>query len=717
MKILQILPELNLGGVEKGTIELAKYLALNGHFSVVISNGGALDKELQGLGIKHYKLPVHKKSLLTIFTVPKILKILKKEQIDIVHARSRVPAVVGFLAFRKYAKCINISQFLNSTPSFITTAHGYYRRHLVSKIMAKGKLIICPSRIIAKHMVDDFNVSLDRIRLIPRGVDLSKYEFILPSNKDWKHPVFAIIARLTPIKGHIDFIKAFREVLMVSPFAKAWIIGEPSPGKEGYLKELQVLIKRFGLENTVDFLGVRYDIPELLKKIHVLVQPSRMPESFGRVVIEAQASGVPVVASDLGGYKEIIENNKTGYLISAQDVKSISKAMIKIVKNSDSYDQMAIAAREKVERLYSLDNVHQSVLSVYQESLAMLTILIIKFAALGDAILSIPGIRALRSKFPHAKICLLTTYATADIFKNCPYIDKLLIYPSSYFKYIGLLRCLKNIRKISPDISIDLQNNKLSRLVAYFAGIYQRYGFNNGKFSFLLNKRQSLPKGPLLPVEHQAALLSKLGIRDLDKRLELWIEESSQKRIDEFLESHWLSRTQLLVAVNIGASGRWSSKRWATGKIIALVDKLGAYNLRCVLTGIKSDKDLADFIVKNCKNKPINAVGKTDISLLAALIHRCDILVTSDSAPLHIAAAVRTPVLALFGPTDPGRHLPTGEDVYFIRKDTACRPCYKTDCHKNNNCMAMITVEDVFSKILDILGIKKDEDINIEQPL
>jgi len=714
MRILQILPELNLGGVEKGTVELAKYLALQGHYPIVISNGGKLERDLQEFGVKHYKLPVQRKSLSSILLVPRILKILKKEQIDILHARSRVPAILGYLAFCRYVKDINIAKFLQFSPSFITTAHGYYSRHIFSRIMARGKFVICPSKVIAKYMTEDFKVPLDRIQIIPRGVNLSEYEFILPSEKDWKHPVIAIIARLSPIKGHPEFIKAFRALLRVKPFSRAWIIGSPSPGKEEYLRELEILVKRYGLENTVDFMGTRYDIPDLLKKINILVQPSRIPESFGRVLIEAQAAGVPVVATALGGYTEIIENNSTGFLVPPQDGKYLAQTLIKAVKNIPFCDDVALRARDRVRTLYSLDEVNKHIVEVYKKAGLKLSVLIIKFGALGDAVLSIPGIRAVRAKFPGARIFLLTSSAAVAVFKKCPYIDKLLIYPDFNLKYRGLISCVKSVGKIAPEISIDLQNNKLSRLVAYLAGVYQRFGFMNGKLAVLLNRKQKLPHTVLGPVEHQMVLLSKLGIRDVDKRLELWIEEEQRERVKNFLQGHWVSRKQPLVGINIGSSGRWNSKRWPLKKITALIEELGAYNIRCLITGTKEDEESAVRIMKQCRNKPINAVGKTDVALLIALIEKCDLFFTSDSAPLHIAAAVKTPVLAIFGPTAPKRHLPPGKDIHFIWKEMDCTPCYKTECTKASSCIDSVLVDEVRDKILKILG-DKFEGFNFKQ--
>ncbi len=708
MKILQILPELNLGGVEKGTVELAKYLIQHGHYPVVISNGGKLERELQEFGIKHYSLPVHKKSPLALLLLPKIVRIIKKEQIDVVHVRSRVPAILGYLAFSRYLRDMNIAKFFSFVPSFITTAHGHYSKHIFSRIMAKGKVVICPSGIIAKHMVENFNVQLEKIRIIPRGVDINEYEFTLPSKRDWKHPVIGIIARLTPIKGHPEFIKAFREVLKVKPFAKAWIIGAPSPGKEDYFKELQMLVKRYGLENTVEFLGARYDIPDILKKINVLLQPSRIPESFGRVIIEANAAGVPVVATSLGGYKEIIEDNITGFLVPARDNKAMAQALTKIVKNPQGCDAIAIKAREKAEKLYSLDKVNEQTLDVYSEAGKTLTILIIKLSALGDAILSIPSIRAIREKFPVSKIILLTSEEVVKIFKNCPYIDKIIIYPKTVFKYQALLRCANSIRMYSPEISIDLQHNKLSRLIAYLAGVYQRYGFINGKLSILLNKGQKLPQEALSPVDHQMILLSKLGIRSIDKKLELWVEEKEEKKAAEFLGSHWLSKKQALVGINIGSSSRWSSKKWPLKKIVELIDELGMHNIRSLITGAKEDEEYALEIMNSCKNKPINSTGKTDVLFLTALIKKCDLFFTPDSAPLHISVAVKTPVLAVFGPTDSNRHLPTGSNVYCIQKELSCSPCYKPECRKDKKCMQLITVEEVRNKILEIILKKVD---------
>ena len=147
MNILQILPELNVGGVETGTLDLAKYLVRSGHKAVVVSNGGELVKELESCGAIHYRLPVHKKSLLSIIRmVSRLSEIIRQERIDIVHARSRVPAWIAFFAARK------------TNTVFITTCHGYYKKHPLSEVMGWAKRVIVLSNVIARHMIDDFGV-------------------------------------------------------------------------------------------------------------------------------------------------------------------------------------------------------------------------------------------------------------------------------------------------------------------------------------------------------------------------------------------------------------------------------------------------------------------------------------------------------------------------------------------------------------------------------
>ena len=165
MNTLQILPQLNLGGVETAVFDSVKYLVRMGHKTVVVSAGGELLRDLEALGVVHYQLPVHKKSLFTIIKmISRVAEIIKEEKIELVHAHSRVPAWIAYFATRR-TKVV-----------FITTCHGYYKRHPFSQVMGWSKRVIAISNVIARHMVDDFAVPYERIRLIPSSVDLEKFK-------------------------------------------------------------------------------------------------------------------------------------------------------------------------------------------------------------------------------------------------------------------------------------------------------------------------------------------------------------------------------------------------------------------------------------------------------------------------------------------------------------------------------------------------------------
>lgn len=697
MNILQILPKLDVGGVETGTVDLAKYLVEKGHRCVVISAGGALVKELEASGIRHYELPVdHKFFGVMLKTASQVADIVRKENIDLIHARSRVPAWIGFMASQK------------TNTALVTTAHGYYSRHVFSAMMGWGKYTVVPSSVIGRHMVEDFGVPLKNIRLIARSVDLNRFVYRPPSLEAKKAPVVVVIGRVTPIKGQLYFLKAFAKVLRSVSFVKAWIVGGVSPGKEHYMEELQGWVRRLGLKDSVSFLGNRRDIPELLVQSDLLVMPSIAQEAFGRVIVEAQASGVPVIATKVGGVVEVIDDQKTGLLVYPRDVEGLAEAMIRLLEDPVFAHDVATRARKNVEEKYSLEKMAQDTLAVYEEALAQKRILVIKLSALGDAVLIIPSLKALKRKYPFSQITCLTSIATKEVFQRCPYIDELIVcdfkgkdrgLKGFWFLILKLLR-----RRF--DFVVDFQNNKISHILSYATMSAARYGYNNGKLGFLMNKALKYDKSHSMgPLEHQFQLLKMLDIDYNNEELELWPSGEDQKFVDEFLQSYSLGEKKL-IGINIGASLRWPSKRWILKNYSLLCERLAEKEYRVVLTGHHHDIPFAKKILKNVKSEPICAVGATSFMQLAALIKRCSFFVTGDSAPMHLAAAMKVPFVALFGPTQAQRHLPLRSASIVLQK--GCRPCYKGQCPKKTNvCMKQISVEDVIAALEQLMKADK----------
>ncbi len=695
MNILQILPELNVGGVETGTLDLAKYLVKHGHKAVVISNGGEMVRELESFGAIHYQLPVHKKSIFTMVkTIPKLVEIIEKEKIDIVHARSRVPAWIAYFACRKTNRV------------FITTCHGYYKKHPFSFVMGWGRRVIVLSNVIARHMIDDFGTPHERLRLIPRSVDLEKFKYTSPDKKRKEEFNVGIIGRLTPIKGHLHFVKAMAYVARAVPRLKIWIIGDAPASKEAYKEQVQVLVKRLGLWHCTQFLGNQRDIPSILANLDLLVLATTTHEAFGRVIIEAQACGVPVVATRVGGVIDIIEDQKTGILVPPSDPASIAEAAIKIFKDVELSRTLAQNAYKKVKEKYNIELMAESTINVYKDALSNFKILIIKFSSLGDIILSTAALRAIRQKFLHNyKITFLVGEESKDLLFNCPYIDELLVcdFKNRDEGMAGLLKLAALLRKKNFDIVIDLQNNCKSHILSFLTLALNRYGYDNKKLGFLLNHRIKDEKPLMDPVTHQFRILKMLDIDLENPKLELWPTQEDRNYIDEFLKSEWLSANQVLIGINISASVGWPSKNWPLQHIVKVCDELSRREMRVVITGTEKDFTQANLLINSLKNiKIINACGKTTINQLACLIKKCAVFISPDSAPLHVAASQGVPFIALFGATDHRRHLPPVKECVVIKKDLACSPCYKSKC-KTGKCMELIKPEEVLEVIDKLL--------------
>ncbi len=697
MKILQILPELNVGGVERGTVDFARYLVEKDYQSVVVSNGGTLVKQLEREGSKHLELPVHKKSL---FSVMKLIKVLRKiiidEKIDIVHARSRVPAWIAYFATRQ------------TSARFITTCHGYYKSHFFSQVMGWAKYIIAPSKVIGRHMIDDYDVESETIRYIPRSVDLENFKRREQHKSKGSERIVAMVGRITPLKGHIYFIKAMAQVIRAVPNTVVWIIGDAPEKKQGYKQELEVLIRRMGLAANIKFLGNRSDVHELLRKVDVLVMSSITPEAFGRVILEAQAVGVPVVATSVGGVVDIIDDKKTGLLVLPKDPEGMAAAVLQLFKDEKLVESLVDAAYTKIENYFTLEHMASQTVEVYKELMNSENILVIKLSSIGDVILISASLKALRKKYPEAKIYCLVGRASRHILKNCPYLDGLIVYdPTHDGKDIfSLWKFARRFRKRYFDKVIDFQNNRRSHLLSFYAMAKESFGFDNGKWSFLLSRPLKKYKNNIPAVAHQFQLLKMLGIKNnAQTLLQVWPTKSDEDYVKQLFDEEWLSNAKNIVGINISASAKWESKNWPLEHMAKLCDMLSSKNIRVVITGMEKDKYLVHRLFRLTKAKPTDFVGKTNIMQLAVVIKRCKAFITPDSAPLHLAAAVGTPAIALFGPTSSKRHLPPGKNINVLERDVKCAPCYSQTCKIGTHiCMKELFPEEVSQLTTEIIG-------------
>lgn len=310
MKVIQILPELNAGGVERGTLEVGKCLVEQGHESLVISNGGRQVAQLEAEGSRHITLPVHQKRLRSLKQVKVLRELFEKERPDILHLRSRLPAWLAWLAWRKMNPA--------TRPRLITTVHGMYSVNFYSKIMTRGEAVICVSNSVKDYVLKNYpDVPANKLTVIHRGVDPAKLIYdALPSDEwltEWhaqfpetkNKKLLTLPGRITRLKGHEDFLKIIA-ALKGSDY-HGLIVGGAHPKKIEYLDEVKTLARTMGIADRITFTGHRSDLKNILSISSVVFSLTQQPESFGRTTLEALALGKPVIGYEHGGVGEILD--------------------------------------------------------------------------------------------------------------------------------------------------------------------------------------------------------------------------------------------------------------------------------------------------------------------------------------------------------------------------------------------------------------------------
>ena len=349
MNIVQIVPEMDIGGVEQGTYDLARGLLEKGHRSIVISGGGRFIPKLKKVGVKHYTLPVDRKSPIVIARmVKKVKNILQKENIDILHAKSRVPAWIGYFA------CKNLEKV-----HFISSFHGFYSPHFLSRIMAKGERVIVVSKILGRYAKEKFKVPEEKLRLVYNGVEIKE----CPEFNGQNHRI-GIIARLTPLKGHPFFIEAIARLRERFPDIKGFIIGPIPEDKIGYKKELEKLIAKLHLKN-IHFIPPEQK-KEIFPTLNLMLSCSIVPEAFGRSIVEAQLAGIPVIATNLGAVPEIIEDRKTGLLVPPGNSEALAKAITWVFTHQEEWKKMTESAKKIARERFSVEQMVNRIINVYQ---------------------------------------------------------------------------------------------------------------------------------------------------------------------------------------------------------------------------------------------------------------------------------------------------------------------------------------------------------------
>lgn len=365
MHVVQILPALDEGGVERGVVELNRELVWRGVESSVISSGGRLVAEIERDGGTHYRLPVKSKNPFSAVQRARGLhKLLKRVAPDLVHFRSRVPGWLFTMANR------------GLDLPFVTTVHGFNSVSRYSRIMTSGVRVICPSGAVADYIRKHYQTPDEVIRVIPRGIDPQVFdpqhlddsfirEFRQSMGLNLRFVVLGV-GRITPLKGYDLLIRATAEVSRELPFIRTVIVGSAERGREGTLTELQQLVEELGVGEHVVFAGNQQKMAEVYTCGNVLVSCNHgKPESFGRTMAEALAMGCPVVATRHGGALDIVREGVDGWLVEPGSVDELAGRLVEAARTHFS------GLREGALERFALSKMVEGTLDVYREVLTL----------------------------------------------------------------------------------------------------------------------------------------------------------------------------------------------------------------------------------------------------------------------------------------------------------------------------------------------------------
>lgn len=357
---MQVLPRLEGGGVERGTIEVANYLSQHDHESIVVSQGGRLTNDLQEQGSQHIELKVGDKSPATLLSIGKLSKLFDQFKPDVVHPRSRLPAWLTYFALKQVRS--------PSIPHLITSVHGLHSVSKYSSIIGRGELVEVVSDTAKRYLLENYPNTKERsVRVIHRGIDPIDYNRSFRPSATWleefqahvnlRHPKTVVLpGRVSRLKGHLFFLDTIEAYQRRWGMVNALIIGDPEARGKQYMREIELRVSKSEiLAQSVVFLPHRTDLKEIMSISDLVVNFSIKPESFGRVVLEALSLGTPVVGFNHGGVGEILSRLYPKGLVTPQDVdnsvqtiNSVLDGTFQIQNHSFTLDEMC----RKTLRMY-----------------------------------------------------------------------------------------------------------------------------------------------------------------------------------------------------------------------------------------------------------------------------------------------------------------------------------------------------------------------------
>ncbi len=701
--------------------------------------------------------------------VLEVLQAIRHEGADLVHSNTLKTHLIAGLAARLARRPVvwHVRDILDPGPArrLLQAAARLLRPHVI----AISEAVMATLDTHPDHLKTVVHNGVDLAALRPRTDRAAVRKALgIPDEA----LVFITVGRLSPWKGHKTLMEAFG-LLPDLGDVRLLVVGDCAFWEKSYRRELEEFAQQQGIADRTIFTGHREDVPDLLAASDVFCLPSRN-EPFGRVIIEAMAVGLPVVATRGGGVPEIIQDGQEGLLVPIDSPRELADALAQLLKDPAIRRQMGEAGRRRVRERFDLRVTVKAIESIYEgllghvgksqkrRSLSARTrrsnpllkrldswtgtlvlsglsaferlrrhssaqiktksvkrILVIKLCCMGDGLLAVPAIRATAQHFPNASITCLCTSRNRDVFEGLPYFDEIIslgISGTGGMREMlaqgmpGLLKIVMHLRQRRFDIVIDLDlYYKATAIIAYLTGAPIRAGFDTeGTGRGRLYTHRVPRRRDRHEVECFLDVVASIGVKRAQEHLEFVVDPENETAAERLLADEGITPDTPFAVLVPGSSKNWPQKQWPADRFAAVGDALAQqYGLGIVLVGASFERELCARIAAQMKTPAVNLAGKATIKQTGHVLRRAVLTVSNDTGPMHLSAAVGTPVVAVFGPTDERKWRPWGDEHVVIAGPTDCRPCYYLSAMpvcQHLRCLMELPVEAVLSACQRVLS-------------
>jgi len=700
LTILQVLSWLNYGGVESYTIRLARGLKARGHRVIVASHGGQLVPELKESGIEHVRINFAGGWMMPGVTA--LRRLLAREHVDIVNAHNWRAGAVSYLACRR------------AGVPYVLTIHG--TRSPVNRytVFYWSNRVVVVSEASRRNLVEGFRLPEDRVVRSMIGVDTERFHPADPNSQLEKQlglthgaPRVVHVSRFSHSKAPVALaaIEAMQALDREIPGVELVVVGQ-GPEETAVARAADRANAQLG-RRAVFALGGRSDIPRILTLGSAVI-------GTASVTLEAMACGLPVVAAGKGGYFGIVRPGnlaeaETSCFADHTDIQRVTPEVLRqdlvaLLHDRAEAKRLGEFGRETAEQRYGVQRLAADVESLYRGELSggdhIERVIVFHLNQIGDLMFTLPALKALREAYPAAHITSVLRPHLAGLVSESGFVDEVLPRPPGpLHTAIGLGL---ELRRQHPDLAVAFSQSATMALCARVSDAKRRVGYVDSDLAHLLTHRIQV-RGIPCP-EKVMRLVHGLGVNPsrTDYVGLVRVSKEDDDAAAQLLKEGDLWGDGPLVALAPGEAGARPYKSWSTDGFREVATRLATEDYaRVVVVGAAKDRMLGyEILAEVSPRQRHNLAGRTTPSQLAALLTKCDLLIGIDSGPMHVAAAVGRPVVALFGPTDPHRTGPQGDRHEVIFHEQECwRPCVHPvvpDC-KHRRCMEAITVDEVLS--------------------